>query len=64
MKLLVDANVFIDIQRKREDWKASFAIVESVVNGRNQGYISALTPAIIYFLRRKLLLKPKREEKR
>lgn len=54
MKLFVDANVFIDIQRKRANWSKSFAVVETVVDGENEGYISALTPAIIYFLRRRV----------
>lgn len=52
MKIFVDVNVFIDIQRKREHWTKSFEIVASVVERRNVGYISALTPAIIYFLRK------------
>lgn len=54
MKLFVDVNVFIDIQRKRGGWKGSFALVKSVVDGKNEGYVSALTPAIIYFLRRRV----------
>ncbi|MFQ6074764.1 MAG: type II toxin-antitoxin system VapC family toxin [Candidatus Bathyarchaeia archaeon] len=52
MKLFVDANVFIDIQRKRTNWKKSFAVVRAVLEGRHRGYISALTPVIVYFLRR------------
>jgi predicted nucleic acid-binding protein len=54
MKLFVDVNVFIDIQRKRDGWKESFALVKSVIEGQNEGHISALTPAIIYFLRRQI----------
>ncbi len=54
MKIFVDANVFIDIQRKRANWKNSFLVVKSVLDKRNEGYISALTPVIIYFLRRRI----------
>lgn len=54
MKLFVDVNVFIDIQRKRDGWKESFIVVKSVMEGENEGYISALTPTIIYFLRRQI----------
>ena len=54
MKISLDTNIFIDIQRKRKRWESSFAIVKSVTDGKNEGYISALTPTIIYFLRRKI----------
>lgn len=53
MKLFVDVNLFIDILEKRRGWEESFFIIRDVVEGKNEGYISALTPAIIYFLRRR-----------
>ena len=53
MKLFVDVNLFIDILEKRKGWEESFFIIRDVVEGKNEGYISALTPAIIYFLRRR-----------
>ncbi len=55
MKLFADVNLFIDILEKRENWENSFAVVRSVVQGENEGYVSALTAALIYFLRRKIL---------
>jgi len=54
MKIFVDVNIFIDIQRKRKGWKESFAVIKTVLDGVNEGYISALTPIIIYFLRRRI----------
>jgi predicted nucleic acid-binding protein len=54
MKIFVDVNVFLDVQRKRVGWKSSFAIIESVINKKNEGYISALTPILIYYLRRRI----------
>lgn len=54
MKIFLDVNIFIDVQRKREGWTKSFEVIRSVLEGKNEGYISALTPAIIYFLRKEL----------
>jgi hypothetical protein len=51
--ILVDVNVFEDIYRQRAGWEASLAVVASVANGRLVGYVSALTPPILYFLRRR-----------
>jgi hypothetical protein len=44
IKLFVDVNLFIDILEKRRDWEESFFIIRDVVEGKNEGYISALTP--------------------
>ncbi len=54
MKIYLDVNIFIDVQRKRRGWEDSFMVIKSVMDGRCEGYISALTPVIIYFLRRKI----------
>jgi predicted nucleic acid-binding protein len=54
MKIFIDVNLFMDVLEKREKWKQSFAVIKSVLDGKNQGYISALTPTIIYFLRRRV----------
>jgi len=62
MKIFVDVNVFIDIQRKRDNWKKSFLAIKSVIDGRNEGYVSALTPIIIYFLRRRITSEEKARE--
>lgn len=53
MKLLVDINVFEDIFRQQTGWEASLGVVASVANDRAVGYVSALTPAILYFFRRR-----------
>ncbi|MFY3740518.1 MAG: putative nucleic acid-binding protein [Candidatus Nitrosomirales archaeon] len=62
MKIFVDVNVFIDVQRKREGWIKSFEVIRSVLEGENEGYVSALTPAIIYFLRKPLANESKARE--
>lgn len=51
MKVFIDVNVFIDILRKRKDWEGSLETLSVVENNKNlEGYISALTPSIIYFV--------------
>lgn len=62
MKIFVDVNVFIDVQRKREGWIKSFEVIRSVLEGENEGYVSALTPAIIYFLRKSVVNESKARE--
>lgn len=52
MTILVDVNVFEDVFRQRAGWEASLAVVASVAGGRVVGYVSALTPPILYFFRR------------
>ncbi|HMK84303.1 MAG TPA: PIN domain-containing protein [Candidatus Bathyarchaeia archaeon] len=54
MKILVDVNVFVDVQRRRANWNTSYLILKTVLDGKNEGFISALTPAILYFLRREI----------
>jgi len=54
MQIFVDANIFLDVQRRRGNWDASYSVLKSVVEGKNRGFASALTPAIIYFLRREV----------
>ncbi|MBS7251307.1 MAG: PIN domain-containing protein [Candidatus Freyarchaeota archaeon] len=54
MKAFLDVNVFVDVLERREGWKASIAMVRLVRAGRIQGYISALTPPILYFLRARI----------
>jgi predicted nucleic acid-binding protein len=49
--ILVDINVFIDVTEKRSGWQDSAALLRAVTAGRAQGYISAITKAIIYFRR-------------
>ncbi|MCP8308975.1 MAG: PIN domain-containing protein [archaeon] len=55
MRLFLDVNVFIDVLTKRADWEKSFDIIRNIIEGKNEGYISALTPAIIYFFRKRIL---------
>ncbi|MBE8540211.1 PIN domain-containing protein [Geoglobus acetivorans] len=51
MKVFIDVNVFMDVLERRRGWKASLAVIQLVRNGKIEGYVSALTPPIIYFLR-------------
>ncbi len=53
MKILVDVNIFEDIYRQRAGWEASLAVVSRVRVGSTGGYVSALTPPILYFLSRR-----------
>ncbi len=47
--VFLDANVFLDVARKRKGWKASAAVLIST-KMRN-GFVSSLTVAIIYFIK-------------
>ncbi|MCD6493880.1 MAG: PIN domain-containing protein [Archaeoglobaceae archaeon] len=51
MNVFVDVNIFMDVLEKRGGWKASLALIQLIRIGKLNGHISALTPAIIYFLR-------------
>ena len=51
MNILVDINVFEDVFRQRQGWEASLTVLNYVRNGQVVGYVSALTPPILYFLR-------------
>jgi predicted nucleic acid-binding protein len=53
MNILVDVNVFEDVFRQRQGWEASVTVINCVRNGQNAGYVSALTPPILYFFRRR-----------
>ncbi|WXG39258.1 MAG: PIN domain-containing protein [Candidatus Freyarchaeum deiterrae] len=54
MKVFLDVNIFVDVLERRDGWKASIAMVRLVRAGRAEGYISALTPPILYFLRARI----------
>jgi predicted nucleic acid-binding protein len=53
MNILVDVNVFEDVFRQRQGWEASVTVLNCVRNGQATGYVSALTPPIRYFFRRR-----------
>jgi len=53
MKILVDINVFEDVFRQRQGWEASLAVLNCVKNRQASGCVSALTPPILYFFRRR-----------
>jgi predicted nucleic acid-binding protein len=54
MKVFLDVNVFMDILETRNGWKESLALVQLVRLNKVEGYISALTPPILYFLRARI----------
>lgn len=58
MKVLVDINVFEDIYRQRAGWETSLIILNHVRSGRIEGYVSALTPPVLYFFRKRTLSEP------
>lgn len=53
MNILADVNVFEDVFRQRQGWEASVVVLNCVHNGQAVGYVSALTPPILYFFRRR-----------
>jgi predicted nucleic acid-binding protein len=53
MRILVDVNLFEDVFRQRQGWEASLTVLTYVRNGQATGYVSALTPPILYFFRRR-----------
>lgn len=53
MNILVDINVFEDVLRQRQGWEASILVLNFVRNQQAIGHVSALTPPILYFFRRK-----------
>jgi len=61
MRVFFDANVLIDVLMRRTGWRSSLALIQNVRDGKIEGYISALTVAIIYFLRARSL--PEAESK-
>lgn len=50
--VFVDANIFMDILQKRRNWESSLKILNAIRNQKIAGYVSPLTTAILYFLRR------------
>ncbi|MEM2144271.1 MAG: hypothetical protein QW279_02845 [Candidatus Jordarchaeaceae archaeon] len=59
MKVFLDVNIFVDVLERRAGWKASLTIVQLVRAGRIEGYISSLTPPVLYFLRARVPAKRK-----
>jgi len=45
----VDANIFLDIARKRDGWSSSAAVLAKIK--KRSGFVSALTVAIVYFIK-------------
>lgn len=51
MKILVDANVFLDVFRRRRGWQGSLAVLSLIRAGQVEGCITASTSLILYFHR-------------
>lgn len=49
--ILVDVNIFEDVFRARRGWRASEALLLMVRQGKVRGFVSALTPVILYYFR-------------
>jgi len=62
MKVFVDVNVFMDFLERRAGWKASLALIQLVRMNKIEGYISALTVPILYFLRARIFSRKKAKE--
>lgn len=52
-KAFVDVNVFLDVLQIRKNWEYSLKVISFVRQKKVTGYVSALTVAILYFLRRR-----------
>lgn len=50
--IFVDVNVVEDVLEKRRGWRKSLAVLTLVRKGTVQGYLSALTVPVLYFLQR------------
>jgi len=55
MKILVDINIFLDAMTQRKGWLESIRVINLVKTKKYEGYISALTPPILYFQRFRFL---------
>lgn len=53
MKVLIDINIFMDVLTKRAGWFESFTTIDALKPQGVTGYISALTVAVLQFLRLK-----------
>lgn len=53
MNVLVDVNVFEDVFRHRQGWEASLTVINRIRKKQATGHVSALTPPILYFFRRR-----------
>jgi len=62
MRIFVDVNVFMDVLTRRRGWKASLVLLQLVRMGKIEGYISALTVPVIYFLRARIFNEEKARE--
>jgi hypothetical protein len=51
VKVLIDVNVFEDVFRQRDGWQASAGILSAISKGQVVGFVSALTPPLLYFFR-------------
>jgi predicted nucleic acid-binding protein len=53
VKVLIDVNVFEDVFRQRDGWQASAGVLSAISKGQIDGCVSALTPPILYFFRKR-----------
>ena len=49
MRILVDANIFIDANRRRAGWEKSLGVINLVERRTVEGFVAALTTAFVYF---------------
>jgi len=62
MRAFFDANILMDVLVRRDGWRSSLALIQMVRDKEVEGYISALTVAIIYFLRARTLSEAESKE--
>jgi predicted nucleic acid-binding protein len=51
MRILIDVNVFMDVLDQRAGAVSSASVLTLAETGTLEGYVSALTPIVVYYLR-------------
>lgn len=51
MKAHIDINIFMDVLTRRAAWPESFSLIDSLQPHKVAAYVSAMTIAILHFLR-------------
>lgn len=55
MRILIDTNIFLDLFLARHPFAADAATLwNAQIDGRFEGYVSAITPLNVYYVTRKL----------
>lgn len=53
MRIFIDTNIFLDLLLKRNNFKSAKGVIQSVLEGKNEGYVSDITLLNIDYIARK-----------